>query len=103
MARVRQAPPATLAGSPVTEVVDLADGVDGLPPTDGIRLLAQDGSRAVVRPSGTEPKVKVYLEVVVPVPPGADDAALAAARHGGRERLEALVADLRVVLGLDEQ
>ena len=103
MARVRQAPPATLGGSPVTEVVDLADGVDGLPPTDGIRLLAQDGSRAVVRPSGTEPKVKVYLEVVVPVPPGADDAALAAARHGGRERLEALVADLRVALALEPE
>jgi phosphomannomutase len=101
MARVRQAPPATLAGSPVTEVVDLAEGVDGLPPTDGIRLLAEDGTRVIVRPSGTEPKVKCYLEVVVPVARTADDAAVRVARVGARERLDALVADLRGVLGLD--
>jgi len=100
MARVRQAPPATLAGSPVTEVVDLSDGVDGLPPTDGLRLLAADGTRVVVRPSGTEPKVKCYLEVVLPVSRIADDAALGAARRAGQERLAALRADLHGVLGL---
>ena len=44
------------------ETVDLADGVDGLPPTDGLRLVAEDGSRVIVRPSGTEPKLKVYLD-----------------------------------------
>ena len=100
MSRVREAPPASLAGSPVTEVVDLAQGVDGLPPTDGIRLLAQDGSRVVVRPSGTEPKVKCYLEVVVPVGPTADDAAVGHARRTARARLDALADDLRGVLGL---
>ncbi|WNB84987.1 phospho-sugar mutase [Cellulomonas sp. ATA003] len=101
MARVRQSPPTTLAGSPVTEVVDLSDGVDGLPPTDGIRLLAADGSRVVVRPSGTEPKVKCYLEVVLPVSPTADDDALTQARVAARDRLDALRADLSDALGLD--
>jgi phosphomannomutase len=101
MARVRQAPPATLAGSPVTQVADLREGVDGLPPTDGIRLLARDGTQAIVRPSGTEPKVKCYLEVVVPVSRTADDVALGHARAAARQRLDAVRADLRVVLGLD--
>ncbi len=101
MARVRQSPPTTLAGSRVTEVVDLAEGVDGLPPTDGIRLLAEDGSRVVVRPSGTEPKVKVYLEVVVPVARTADAGALHTARGTAHARLERLAGDLRGVLGLE--
>ncbi|RYV52016.1 phospho-sugar mutase [Pengzhenrongella frigida] len=100
MARLRSAPPATLAGSAVTEVVDLADGADGLPPTDGLRLLAADGTRVVVRPSGTEPKVKCYLEVIIPVATDADDAALTHARTVARERLDALKVDLRAALGL---
>ena len=44
-------------------------GDGGLPPTDGLRYLLADGSRVIVRPSGTEPKVKVYLEVIEPVAP----------------------------------
>jgi phosphomannomutase len=100
MARVRQSPPATLAGSPVTEVADLAEGVDGLPPTDGIRLLAQDGSRVIVRPSGTEPKVKCYLEVVVPVAADADDDAVTHARTQARARLDRIADDVRQALGL---
>ena len=100
MARVRLAPPTTLAGSRVTEVVDLADGADSLPPTDGLRWLAADGTRVVVRPSGTEPKVKCYLEVIVPVASDADDAALTRAREAARERLDAVKTDLRTALGL---
>ncbi|HEY8720396.1 phospho-sugar mutase [Pengzhenrongella sp.] len=98
MARVRQSPPATLAGSPVTEVVDLSGGVDGLPPTDGLRLLAADGTRVVVRPSGTEPKVKCYLEVIVPVAPDADDATLGRARATAHTRLAAVKKDLAAAL-----
>jgi phosphomannomutase len=37
-------------------------GIDGLPPSSGIRLLTKNG-RIIVRPSGTEPKLKCYLEV----------------------------------------
>jgi phosphomannomutase len=65
MQRLREHPPARLAGSPVVSAVDLAAGVDGLPPTDGLRYLTAEGSRVIVRPSGTEPKLKAYLEVVV--------------------------------------
>jgi phosphomannomutase len=101
---LRTAPPATLAGSPVTSVVDLAAGTeaerDGLPPTDGIRLVAADETRVVVRPSGTEPKIKCYLEVVVPVPPTADRDQVTAARQTARARLDAVAVDLRTVLGL---
>ncbi|AEW96168.1 MULTISPECIES: phospho-sugar mutase [Streptomycetaceae] len=72
MARLRQRPPATLAGLTVTSAEDLSEGSDRLPPTDGLRYhLAGDdrvsGARVIVRPSGTEPKLKCYLEVVVPV------------------------------------
>ncbi|MDN5587724.1 phosphomannomutase [Brevibacterium sandarakinum] len=64
MAKLRENPPTTLAGSPVAEVHDLSLGYDGLPPTDGILLLSEANSRVIVRPSGTEPKLKCYLEVV---------------------------------------
>lgn len=100
MAKVREAPPATLAGSPVVEVVDLAEGSDGVPPTDGLRLLARDGTRVVVRPSGTEPKVKCYLEVVVPVDDDGSDDPVGTARRAARERLDAVRTDVAAALGL---
>jgi phosphomannomutase len=62
--RLRANPPATLAGREVTTAFDLKNGFEGLPPTDGF-LLAFEGGRVIVRPSGTEPKLKCYLEVVV--------------------------------------
>lgn len=104
MTAVRDHPPVTLAGSPVVEVVDLATGTDaqrqGLPPTEGLRLTSQDGTRVVVRPSGTEPKVKCYLEVIVPVAPTADASELAAARKEARARLHAVAADVSTALGI---
>ncbi len=77
--RLAAKPPPTLAGLPVTEVEDLRRG-DRLPPTEGV-LLRAEGLRLVVRPSGTEPKLKCYGEAVVPVDAGTD---LAAARAEGR-------------------
>jgi len=67
MARLRSAPPTEVAGLAVEAFDDLVDGVDGLPPTDGVRLTLAQSTRVIVRPSGTEPKLKCYLEVVVPV------------------------------------
>jgi phosphomannomutase len=78
-------PPASLAGAAVTEVEDLRLG-RRLPPTDGI-VLRGEGVRLVVRPSGTEPKLKCYAEAVVPVT-GGD---VAAARAQGAARVEALL------------
>ena len=100
MERLRSAPPATLVASPVLSVDDLADGVDGLPPTDGLRLLTQDGSRVIVRPSGTEPKVKCYLEVVFPVEMDASFEMITRARSEAREHLEHIKDVMRTALGL---
>ena len=61
-----QPAPRARAG-PVSRVDDLARGDGGLPPTDGVRWFLADDSRVIVRPSGTEPKIKVYLEAVEPV------------------------------------
>ena len=84
MARLRQTPPTEIAGSAVTSAEDLAEGAGGLPPTDGLRYLLDDASRIIVRPSGTEPKLKVYLEAIEPVA-GDDD--LLPARGRAAERL----------------
>ncbi len=64
--RLRAAPPATLGGLEVSGFVDLEDGWRGLPPTEGVVLALGALGRVVVRPSGTEPKVKAYVEVTPP-------------------------------------
>jgi len=61
MSGLRQDPPKELGGLAVQQVDDLSQGSDTLPPTDGLRFVL-DGARVVVRPSGTEPKLKCYLE-----------------------------------------
>ncbi|WP_371527574.1 phospho-sugar mutase [Streptomyces sp. NBC_01283] len=96
MRRLREQPPTALAGLPVTKAEDLTRGTDKLPPTDGLRYTL-DGARVIVRPSGTEPKLKCYLEVVVPVSakPG-----LPAARTEAADRLAAIKRDLSVAAGI---
>ncbi len=89
MARLRAEPPATIGDTAVTRIDDLAEGDGGLPPTDGLRYFLSDGSRVIVRPSGTEPKVKVYLEAVEDVPAPEDLAgcrAIATARLASMRR-----------------
>ena len=83
MARLRDEPPSEVAGIPVTGIDDLAAGDGGLPPTEGLRYWFADSSRVIVRPSGTEPKLKVYLEVIEPV----RDGDVVAARRRARGRL----------------
>ncbi len=95
MRTLRTAPPAALGGLAVTAVDDLENGYRGLPPTDGIRLGLEGDTRIICRPSGTEPKLKCYVEVVVPV-----DDSVAAAREVATARLEAITADLAAALGL---
>ncbi|MCW2675946.1 MAG: Glucose,6-bisphosphate synthase [Modestobacter sp.] len=92
MARLRAAPPAQLLGRPV-QAADLAEAD---PPVDAVRLLG-DGVRVIVRPSGTEPKLKAYLETVVPVH---DDAGVLAARGRGADELDQLRAEMAAALGL---
>ncbi|MCW2880067.1 MAG: Glucose,6-bisphosphate synthase [Sphaerisporangium sp.] len=95
MERLRSNPPEALGGRAVRSVDDLSAGVDGLPPTDGLRYGLDGDARVIVRPSGTEPKLKCYLEVVIPV---AGD--VAAARARAVRDLEALKSDLSATLGL---
>ncbi|MCZ7416939.1 MULTISPECIES: phospho-sugar mutase [unclassified Streptomyces] len=99
MARLRAEPPAELAGLSVTGAEDLSAGAAGLPPTDGLRYHLSGAARArvIVRPSGTEPKIKCYLEVIVPV---ADAAALPAARAEADALLGALRTDVARAAGL---
>ena len=61
MENMRKDPPAMLGGCPVTVRKDYAPGIEGLPGSDVLSYAAEDGRKAIVRPSGTEPKVKIYL------------------------------------------
>ncbi|GAB3578286.1 phospho-sugar mutase [Calidifontibacter terrae] len=63
MARLREQQPDNVAGQAVSQTEDLLrEG--GLPPTDALRYHLADNTRIIVRPSGTEPKLKVYLEAI---------------------------------------
>ncbi len=64
LAGLRQNPPAQIAGRLVEGIDDLAAPTDGLPPTDGLRIWLSGGIRIIVRPSGTEAKMKCYIEVI---------------------------------------
>ena len=107
MERLRTTPPHDLAGSPVSRVQDLAEGSADLPPTDGMEFRTEADDRVVVRPSGTEPKLKCYLEVIVPVedgtaPSGAADEVdpVAAARTAAAARMVRLRADVAAAIGM---
>jgi phosphomannomutase len=96
MRRLREQPPTELAGLAITRSEDLTKGTDTLPPTDGLRYTL-DGARVIVRPSGTEPKLKCYLEVVVPV---GSHAELPTAHARAAELLTAIKRDLSAAAGI---
>ena len=104
MQRLRSTPPVSLGGLAVEEAVDLSLGSELLPPTDGLRYRLAAGARVIVRPSGTEPKIKCYLEVVVPVEgartPDTVRDAVDAARISAVGRLDALRNDIKDAAGL---
>ena len=91
MAALRAAPPAALAGAAVTGVHDLAAGSPHLPPADAVVLevLGRE-ARVIVRPSGTEPKMKIYAEAIVS-PDGGDHADLSSARAEARTHITTLL------------
>jgi phosphomannomutase len=106
--RVRREPPRLLAGQPVT-VTDLREGAGGvvdlaggraerepgqpLPPANVLIWRAGDDTRVMIRPSGTEPELKIYAEVVQPVPSRGDLAAARVAADASIERLLTATAD----------
>ena len=61
---LRNNPPKEIAGRSVTSIDDLAAPKDGLPPTDGLRIWLDGGVRIIIRPSGTEAKMKCYIEAI---------------------------------------
>ncbi|MFI7550622.1 phospho-sugar mutase [Micromonospora sediminimaris] len=89
MARIRAATPTTLLGQPVTETQDL------LPDADVV-ILRTAAARVVIRPSGTEPKLKAYLEVVEP-PTNGD---IAAARTRATAAITTLRTEIAHALGI---
>jgi phosphomannomutase len=99
MDTLRRTPPTALGGLAVEGVDDLSLGSPDLPPTDGLRYRLADGARVIVRPSGTEPKLKAYLEVVVPVEPG-EEGGVDAARISAAGRLDALRSDIKAAAGI---
>jgi phosphomannomutase len=94
MVRLRADPPRVLGGRDVLQMDDLERGVDGLPPTDGLRFTLAD-ARVIIRPSGTEPKLKCYLQVVVPV-----TGEIAEARATAQSELDAVRASVSEALAL---
>jgi phosphomannomutase len=93
MARLRSAPPAAFGAAAVTSIADLAGGTPELPPSDVLSYQLA-GARVVIRPSGTEPKIKAYLEVVEPVSGGR----LAAARRAAQDRMDPLREAVQAIL-----
>jgi phosphomannomutase len=64
LSQLRQNPPSEIAGYKVSVIDDLAAPKDGLPPTNGLRIWLDGGIRVIIRPSGTEAKLKCYIEVI---------------------------------------
>ena len=98
MAAIRSTPPTQLGGLRVSRIDDLEIGLGNLPKTDAviIHLTGSDQiqkARVIVRPSGTEPKIKCYLEVVV----RGDD--LAIAQQTADNELKSLAADAKPLIG----
>lgn len=99
MAKLRTCPPTVLAGSKVVRFEDLGKGSAKLPPTDAVKIVTEANDRVIIRPSGTEPKVKCYLEVIVPLKPE-DEGGLRAAKTEAAKRLSLFKQDMHEALKL---
>ena len=64
MKKLRDQPLMTIGGDKVDECKDYSKGIDGLPKSDVLKYFIENGSSIVIRPSGTEPKLKAYISVV---------------------------------------
>ena len=93
--RLREHPPAEVAGQPVVSVTDYRAACGPLPPTDMLAFGLEAGDRVVVRPSGTEPKLKAYIETVEQLAAGDLDAA----RHRARDRLDRIAEEMQLLVG----
>jgi len=100
MRRLRANPPAEFGGQPVTSIIDLASGngarttPGSTAPTADVLIFRLPGARVVLRPSGTEPKIKCYIEITESLPGWP----LSAARQAAAGRLAPLRSALQAVL-----
>lgn len=94
MTSLRSSQPVSIGGIAVATVDDLLEGNSDFPPSDVLRFWLEDGSRIMVRPSGTEPKLKVYIDVV------SREGELAHRRNDAAQRLSALALGMKELLGL---
>ena len=92
MAALRDVPPAEVGGVKVRQVDDFISGFGVFPPGDILRFWMLDGSRIIVRPSGTEPKVKVYIDS------SSDEGSVDERRAAARERVAALETGMRALI-----
>ena len=97
MLALRTLPPTHIAGRSIASAEDLLQAAPGQPSGDVLRYRLVDGSRVIVRPSGTEPKLKCYVEVVEAVRGPAD---LPAARQRAAAALAALTTAIGTATGL---
>lgn len=91
MAALRATPPSHLGDVRVAQIDDLRDGFGGLPPSDVLRILLEDGSRVMVRPSGTEPKLKIYIDA------SSDEGSVEERRATATSRVAALAEAMRLL------
>jgi phosphomannomutase len=98
MSQLRSAPPTAFGEEPVTGLFDLARSAanDGTPvvPLADVLIFRLPGARLVLRPSGTEPKIKCYIEITEPLA----GRSLAAAREAAARRLAPLRSALEAML-----
>ncbi len=85
LSKLRANPPASIAGSACTRIDDLMEPKDGLPPTNGLRYWFGENIRVIIRPSGTEAKMKCYIEVC-------------AEKSGAQALLQSVSQDMRALL-----
>jgi phosphomannomutase len=93
VAELAAAPPTMLGMLDVREMIDLNEGWRGLLPTEGLFFDLGEWGRVIVRPSGTEPKVKAYIEVTPP-----QEESLATQRARGAEIVEGIRTNLELLL-----
>jgi phosphomannomutase len=93
MAQLRLHPPAMVGDAKVVQIDDFRDGFEAFPPSDILRIWIAGGARIIVRPSGTEPKLKVYIDASATE--GDGPARIAAAQA----TVDALEAGMRALLG----
>lgn len=93
MSMLRGAPPRTIGTRTIERIEDFADGFAQYPPSDILRIFTTDGARIIIRPSGTEPKVKVYIDA-------SSTAGTASQRQAAAQAIvDDLEAGMRVILG----